>query len=336
MGERHVRIEIADFVMRTFVFEHVTKGDKSMSEQEQNRNLWENRYHLGVDLIDDRHDKLFSIARRIVSIQDSGSGDTQFRRTFVGKEGIKFLKNYALQHFAEEEAYMKEINYPHLAAHRQEHDKFRDVVVPSLEQDLIASDYSQESVEALVAAVLAWLVNHIAQTDFAIVGRAKPFHYDAEAGRIEETVANVTMQMFAGLFDLQVRVLDSHYGGEDFGDVICYTRSYKSVETHQKIRFVSVISKEMSAYLSSMLLDQTALELSSLAASLMEEFSFMLMQHLDAILIPTAHTCKYADGVFFDREQFAQNMQAKMPEFSILFETNAGKFAICLDRTPLL
>ena len=145
-----------------------------MSEEKYNEDLWENHYHIGVKKVDEQHDKLFSIARRIAKIGEESS-QNQFRRAFVGKEGIKFLKSYTLQHFADEEAYMKRIGYPHFAAHKQEHDKFRDVIVPGLEQNLIQTGYAQESVEALVAAVLAWLVNHIAKTDFAIIGKAVPF-----------------------------------------------------------------------------------------------------------------------------------------------------------------
>ena len=309
--------------------------DRGMSEEKYNEDLWENHYHIGVEKVDEQHDKLFSIARRIAKIGEESS-QNQFRRAFVGKEGIKFLKSYTLQHFADEEAYMKRIGYPHFAAHKQEHDKFRDVIVPGLEQNLIQTGYAQESVEALVAAVLAWLVNHIAKTDFAIIGKAVPFEYDAETEQIEETIANVTIHMLTGLFDLKISVLQTHYGGEDFGESIYYERSYRSPQTSQKIQFITVISNEMSAYLCGMLLGDPSLATQNMAASLIEEFSFMLIQHLDSILIKEEHQCDYADGNFFDRQTFEQKMHAKMPEFSILFETNAGKFAVCLDRMPIL
>ena len=36
-----------------------------MSEEKYNEDLWENHYHIGVEKVDEQHDKLFSIARRI-------------------------------------------------------------------------------------------------------------------------------------------------------------------------------------------------------------------------------------------------------------------------------
>ncbi len=307
-----------------------------MQENGVDEKLWEKHYHIGVENIDNQHDKLFSIARRIVSIRDE-SAHNQFRRTFVGKEGIKFLKSYALNHFADEEAYMKEIGYPHFTAHKQEHDKFRDVVVPSLEHNLIESDYSQDAVERLVAAVLAWLVNHISKTDMDIVGRAAvPLRSEVESDRIEETMANIIINLFSGMFDLNMRVADLHYGGEDFGDAIFYERSYQSPETKQKVQFITALGGNASAFLGEMLLNQPDAVMDHMIASLIEEFSFMLIQHLDHMLIKEEHSCRYAEGSFIDREKFEQILQNKMPEFSILFETDKGKFAVCADRIPLM
>ena len=39
--------------------------DRRMSEEKYNEDLWENHYHIGVEKVDEQHDKLFSIARRI-------------------------------------------------------------------------------------------------------------------------------------------------------------------------------------------------------------------------------------------------------------------------------
>ena len=67
---------------------------------------WNKQFRIGVDSIDNAHKKLFSIVRKLIHLsQDENNGQ------WACAEGIKYFKNYAVKHFADEEAYMQSIGY---------------------------------------------------------------------------------------------------------------------------------------------------------------------------------------------------------------------------------
>lgn len=67
---------------------------------------WNEMFNIGVDSVDKAHRKLFSIVRRLIHLsQNENNGQ------WACAEGIKYFKNYAIQHFTEEEAYMQSIDY---------------------------------------------------------------------------------------------------------------------------------------------------------------------------------------------------------------------------------
>ena len=78
--------------------------------------IWESYYHTGIPEIDRQHKELLMVARRIITIIDQE--DSQIRRMFAATEGIKYLKSYMFQHFADEEAYMKKACYKDYGKHK--------------------------------------------------------------------------------------------------------------------------------------------------------------------------------------------------------------------------
>lgn len=294
---------------------------------------WENNYQMGIEEIDRQHAKLFAMARKIVQLHQDDPFSLQ-SNTFVGVEGVKFLKNYTIQHFATEEAYMKKAGYSAYVEHKREHDKFRDEVIPSLERYLEESNYSQKAVNRLTGVVLTWLVNHVAREDMAIVGRAVSRPRKAvETAKLEETIRNVTVDLFSSVFHgIVPEVVNSSYSGEDFGRAVCYEKSYYSLETRQKMTFRMAAEEKMVFCLAGQLLADAVSRMEELTYFLVEEFCSVLIQNLDPILIRQSHECAQAESRFLTEEQFGEALEARMPEFSSLFETGIGKFALCIDR----
>ena len=108
---------------------------------------WDKRFNIGVDSIDNAHRKLFSIVRRLVHLsKDENNGQ------WACAEGIKYFKNYAIEHFTDEEAYMRSIGYNGYEMHKRLHDDMRYKTLPALEKELTESDYSQESIISLASA----------------------------------------------------------------------------------------------------------------------------------------------------------------------------------------
>ena len=60
--------------------------------------VWQDRFNTGVDIIDREHKKLFSILKRLFTY-----GQNEAKSQWVCQEGIKYFKEHAMKHFAEEE-----------------------------------------------------------------------------------------------------------------------------------------------------------------------------------------------------------------------------------------
>ncbi len=72
----------------------------------ENQLVWEKRFNIGVDVIDKEHQKLFRIINKLFTF-----GEDEEKSEWVCREGIKYFKDHAMKHFADEEAYMESINY---------------------------------------------------------------------------------------------------------------------------------------------------------------------------------------------------------------------------------
>ncbi|MCM1481010.1 MAG: hemerythrin domain-containing protein, partial [Muribaculaceae bacterium] len=87
---------------------------------------WRDEYKIGVPIIDDAHKKLFAIVSRV--LKNFADADFEKNKTTC-IEALKFFKSFTVQHFAEEEAYQRSINYAGYENHKKVHDNMRDVVV---------------------------------------------------------------------------------------------------------------------------------------------------------------------------------------------------------------
>ena len=85
-----------------------------------NQFIWSDRFKIGVDIIDREHRKLFSIMNKLLAYNEEDE-----KQKWAYQEGIKYFKEHAMKHFAEEEVYMASIGYLGYETHRRIHDNFR-------------------------------------------------------------------------------------------------------------------------------------------------------------------------------------------------------------------
>lgn len=124
---------------------------------------WMPQYAVGIEIIDRAHKDLFRIASRLIALSHNKS-----RHEWVGEQGLKFLKSYVVNHFAEEEAYMRSINYPAIAQHSDQHRAMREKILPRMESQLKHERYSEESIDKFLNIIQLWLSRHIIVHDVAI------------------------------------------------------------------------------------------------------------------------------------------------------------------------
>ena len=129
----------------------------------ENQMVWQDEYNIGVEVIDQEHQRLFKIINRLLAYDDDKS-------QWACQEGIKYFKTHAMKHFTEEEDYMASIGYEGLETHRQIHRIFRDSTLPALERELEETGYSPDSVKHFLGVCAGWLIGHTLTEDQAIVG----------------------------------------------------------------------------------------------------------------------------------------------------------------------
>ena len=119
---------------------------------------WTNDLSVGVSSIDAQHQQLFKMADELFEAGKNGKSKEK-----IG-DLLGFLDRYTKQHFKDEEAYMKSINYPGLAEQEKAHQAF----VNELTKLKGEFDNSGGNIAVIIGAnqmVVDWLTKHISGMD---------------------------------------------------------------------------------------------------------------------------------------------------------------------------
>ena len=114
----------------------------------------------GIDLIDAEHRTLFGLAERAYRYIRSGDSINSYDEVLdlLGK-----LKEYAAEHFRDEEEYMEQIHYEGLEMQRYAHEAFiyhmENIDLSQVDRD------PQRHLEGLIEFLIGWFINHILNSD---------------------------------------------------------------------------------------------------------------------------------------------------------------------------
>lgn len=117
---------------------------------------WHERYEVGVESIDNAHREIFRVINRLHKMVRTG-GNTQW----AAAEAIKYLRNYVVKHFEDEEAFMRSIDFRDYAAHKAIHDGMRERIVPRLYSRLEERKYAEDAVHQCLDICGKWMSRHI-------------------------------------------------------------------------------------------------------------------------------------------------------------------------------
>jgi hemerythrin len=125
---------------------------------------WHEDYGLGLDLIDDQHQRLFSLMNQVWEalyslVEDSAEATSSL---------ILELEHYARAHFDEEEAFMQETGYPRLESHRKAHEAFISRIHAEKDALLAGNRVSLD----LLLFLRDWLISHVLVADRDYAGHA--------------------------------------------------------------------------------------------------------------------------------------------------------------------
>ncbi len=77
---------------------------------------WDDKYDVGVDRMNDEHKQIIALMNQLYQESHEGAPSSILLRT------LNALASCAAAHFADEEAYMRSVNFPEFAKHKHIHE----------------------------------------------------------------------------------------------------------------------------------------------------------------------------------------------------------------------
>jgi len=175
--------------------------------------MWKDSFRIGYDIVDNQHQQLFLKTEELLKLQR----DTSTNRKQELIDLILFLKQYAVQHFSDEEAYQKSLNDPNFQAHKEEHEAFVHTVLDH-EKKLIASNFGEKEVKEFSGVLVTWLLYHVAAIDQTIgKGVKKAESAAGHSGKILSSLSSV-LNKLASIDKGSIKKIENH--SENFDDTI--------------------------------------------------------------------------------------------------------------------
>lgn len=127
---------------------------------------------IGISEIDNEHAHLFELLNKTDTALHTENADV----ANITSRLLNELYEYAVTHFAHEEAYMLSIDDPELNRQIAEHEAFRDKVTSAMN----AGELSLETAQDLLTFLAKWLYRHILGSDI-LIGKFKKTKDSTEA-----------------------------------------------------------------------------------------------------------------------------------------------------------
>ncbi len=117
---------------------------------------WDKNFEFGFEEIDKQHKFLIGLLNEFIDARNEGK-DFQ-----ILKEILSRLLDYTKYHFATEEKFLEENNYPRIAEHRRLHKELID------ETTKISNDFNSNNIEIsddIFNLLIHWVLSHILEKD---------------------------------------------------------------------------------------------------------------------------------------------------------------------------
>jgi hemerythrin len=119
---------------------------------------WDDRYSVGIPLIDKQHRELISLTNELYEacLEGTAAAGASFR------EAVRGTVDYVKYHFAAEEKLLEQAKYPGFAAHKKEHESF---IMKVLEDVRNFTEGKKFVPNIFVRYLKDWILAHIAVED---------------------------------------------------------------------------------------------------------------------------------------------------------------------------
>lgn len=284
--------------------------------------IWEDRFNIGIDVIDKEHRKLFKIVNKLFAFSEK-----EEKGQWVCQEGIKYFKDHALKHFAEEEAYMASIGYKGLETHKRLHGDFSQRTLPALERELEETGYAKDSIQHFLGVCAGWLVGHTLTEDRAIVGKETSKWVNLMPEEEQFVVKQTIIRLMHEMFQSEAEVVSECYGGERFGNGIYYRLVYGTEKGKQR-EIIFIFEEPMLIDTVGRLIGDTSGKMNIV---LLNAARYTARQFVECIQgrFPSSDIFQLESEHLLTYEQFERTLEKQLPQYSLLFGTHSGYFAYC-------
>jgi hemerythrin len=119
---------------------------------------WDDRYSVGIQLIDDQHKELINLTNILYA--GCLAGDAAAQKYFL--ETVHGTVDYVKYHFSAEERILENVRYPDIVEHKRQHESF----VKQIFDDVKSFEEGKKFVPNVFVRYLKdWILTHIAVTD---------------------------------------------------------------------------------------------------------------------------------------------------------------------------
>lgn len=279
---------------------------------------WNPHYDLGVEKIDKEHQRLFRIINKLLKIKEE-QGDTKW----ACEQCITFFERHALEHFSDEEEYMRSISYPEYEQHRRLHKTFRQDTLPALKKEVLANDFNQEVLEHFIGVCAGWLISHTLTEDVAIAGKSEPRFGKILRGDEIESLKTILQQLAFDLFRIEPHVVSDVYGAEKFGNGVYLRLIFDTRDPEKKYEVLLAFEEKMLINTVGSALGIKTAKLSSLV---MHAARYTARQYVQRVLeqFPELRNYKLKDEALLTYDQFRHLFEVQPVQASILLDSGVG------------
>lgn len=119
---------------------------------------WDKSLETGNASIDEQHKSIINAINALLDACSQGKGRNELEPT------LKFLQDYVVKHFNDEEKLQLKYNYPEYKAHKEKHEAFKKVVIEIVDE-FNKSGASIQLVAKVNSSIAGWLITHIKSED---------------------------------------------------------------------------------------------------------------------------------------------------------------------------
>jgi hemerythrin len=119
---------------------------------------WDDKYSIGITLIDDQHKELIRLTNELY--KGCLAGDEAAKAYFTS--AVKGTVDYVKYHFSAEEKILENVKYPDIAEHKKQHEAFVKKVLADVQN---FHDGKKFVPNVFVRFLKDWILSHIAVMD---------------------------------------------------------------------------------------------------------------------------------------------------------------------------